>query len=176
MKDKKLTTAGVKVGVKRPGPGEYTQVESGLVANLEEIPEARIVHQSRNYAQRPCPHCGKSSYRDKVYTRKLHDLGDLRTGYPQDIELTYSQHCCSKCGKYFRADTSDLAPHHSQYTHRVIGIAVRLVVADGLPYRTASWHLWRDHRVFVPFATVQNWVEAGGENSARTGRARLSGR
>jgi hypothetical protein len=38
--------------------------------------------------------------------------------------------------------------------------AVRLVVEDGLPYRSASWHLWRDHRVFVPFATIQNWVEA----------------
>jgi hypothetical protein len=36
-------------------------------------------------------------------------------------------------------------------------------VEDGLPYQAASWHLWRDHRVFVPFATIQNWVEAGGE-------------
>ena len=44
--------------------------------------------------------------------------------------------------------------------------AVRLVVEDGLPYRPASWHLWRDHRVFVPFATIQNWVEAGGEKGA----------
>jgi integrase len=34
-------------------------------------------------------------------------------------------------------------------------LAVRLVVEDGLPYRIASWHLWRDHRVFVPFATIQ---------------------
>jgi hypothetical protein len=42
-------------------------------------------------------------------------------------------------------------------------LAVRLVVEDGLPYQAASWHLWRDHRVFVPFATLQNWVEAGGE-------------
>jgi hypothetical protein len=42
---------------------------------------------------------------------------------------------------------------------------VRLVAYDGLPYRTASWHLWRDHRVFVPYATIQNWVEdAGGKN------------
>jgi hypothetical protein len=38
-------------------------------------------------------------------------------------------------------------------------------VEDGLPYQAASWHLWRDHRVFVPFATIQNWVEAGGEKS-----------
>src|SRR5437763_7853753 len=39
----------------------------------------------------------------------------------------------------------------------------RLVVEDGLAYQPASWHLWRDHRVFVPFATLQNWVEGGGE-------------
>src|SRR5262249_3311755 len=64
------------------------------------------------------------------------------------------------------ADLSELAPPGSQYPHRVMDLAVRLVVEDGLPYRPASWHLWRDHRVFVPFATIQNWVEAGGEKSA----------
>jgi hypothetical protein len=36
-----------------------------------------------------------------------------------------------------------------------------------LPYRAASWHLWRDHRVFVPYATIQNWVEAAGEKKGR---------
>ena len=75
--------------------------------------------------------------------------------------VTYSQHyCIKKCHKYFNADLSDLAPPGGQYTHRVMDLAVRLVV-DRLPYRPASWHLWRDHRVFVPFATIQNWVEAG---------------
>ena len=54
--------------------------------------------------------------------------------------------------------------------------AVRLVVEDGLPYRAASWHLWRDHRVFVPFATIQNWVEAGGEKGGATNHRRVSGR
>src|SRR5262249_56829452 len=54
----------------------------------------------------------------------------------------------------------DLAAPRAHYTHRVVALAVRLVVEDGLPYQTASWHLWRDHRVFVPFATIQNWVEA----------------
>jgi hypothetical protein len=58
---------------------------------------------------------------------------------------------------------SDYASPKSHYTHRVVSLAVRLVVEDGLPYQAASWHLWRDHRVFVPFATVQNWVEAGGK-------------
>jgi hypothetical protein len=57
----------------------------------------------------------------------------------------------------------DLALPNCHYTHRVQQRAVRLVIEDGLPYRSASWHLWRDHRVFVPFATIQNWVEAAGE-------------
>jgi hypothetical protein len=93
----------------------------------------------------------------------LHDIGDLVSGRPHDLELTYSQHYCSKCRKYFNADATDLAPPKAQYTHRVIGLAVRVVIEDGLPYESASWHLWRDHRVFVPWATIQNWVEAGGE-------------
>jgi hypothetical protein len=63
-----------------------------------------------------------------------------------------------------------LAPRNSHYTHRVIALAVRLVVEDGLPYRAASWHLWRDHRVFVPFSTIQNWVEAGGKKGRGTRR------
>ena len=62
---------------------------------------------------------------------------------------------------------SDYAVPKAHYTHRVVSLAVRLVVEDGLPYQAASWHLWRDHRVFVPFATIQNWVEAGGKKAAR---------
>jgi hypothetical protein len=60
-----------------------------------------------------------------------------------------------------------LAPPGSHYTNRVIDLAVHVVVEDGLPYRTASWHLWRDHRVFVPYATIQNWVEAAGKKCRR---------
>ncbi len=58
---------------------------------------------------------------------------------------------------------TDLACPGGHYTRRVVDTAVRLVVEDGLLYRTAGWTLWRDHRVFVPYATIQNRVEAGGE-------------
>ena len=95
--------------------------------------------------------------------RTLHDLGDLISGRPHDVHVHYSQHRCPKCKIYFNAPMEDLALPKCHYTHRVVAMAVRLVVEDGLPYRAASWHLWRDHRVFVPFATVQNWVEAGGK-------------
>src|SRR5215470_16009466 len=113
-----------------PGPGEYLPDSSEGITRPEDLPKPCVVPRSRNYRHRPCPRCGKSCYRDRVFTRTLHDVGDL-------------------------------APPKSHYTHRVIGLAVRLVVEDGLPYEAASWHLWRDHRVFVPYATIQNWVEAG---------------
>jgi hypothetical protein len=81
------------------------------------------------------------------------------------VVVHYSQHHCIRCNRYFNADMDDLALPKSHYTHRVVSLAVRLVVEDGLPYRSASWHLWRDHRVFVPWSTIKNWVEATGEKS-----------
>jgi hypothetical protein len=98
-----------------------------------------------------------------VAARTVHDLGDPLSGRPIDLHIRYSTHRCSACRRSFPADQSDIAPLKSHYTHRVRQTAVRLVVEDDLPYRMASWHLWRDHRVFVPWATIQNWVEAAGE-------------
>lgn len=149
------------------GPGAYVADPSEGVMRIEDLPEPRVVERSRDYRKRSCPHCGHKAYRDRRVVRTLHDLGDMVSGRPRDLRVTVSQHCCSRCRKYFCADTLDLAPPNVQYTHRVIALAVRLVVEDGLPYRAASWHLWRDHRVFVPFATVQNWVEGAGEKSGR---------
>src|SRR4029434_3852379 len=34
----------------------------------------------------------------------LHDLGDLDTWDPRDLVITYSQHYCTKCRKYFGLD------------------------------------------------------------------------
>jgi transposase len=147
----------------RLGPGEYWPDPTEGLSRVEDLPRPKIIPQDRNHRHLPCPACGRAAYRDRVFQRRLHDLGDLFSGRPRELELTYSQHYCSACHRYFNADTSDLAPPGGHYTHRVMALAVRLVVEDGLPLRAASWHLWRDQRVFVPFATLQNWVEAGGE-------------
>jgi hypothetical protein len=155
------------------GPGEYRADRSEGITRVEDLPGAKSIERSRNYLRRPCPQCGRSCYRNRTVERTLHDLGDLVSERPRDIHLTYSQHYCSKCHHYFNADTSDLAPPKSHYTHRVVALAVRLVVEDGLPYRAASWHLWRDHRVFVPYATIQNWVEAGGKKGRATRQRRI---
>ena len=155
-------------------PGEYVPDPTEGITRVEDLPKPKMVRSSRLYEHRPCPRCGKSCRRRRAYQRTLHDLGDLVAACPRDILLNYSTHRCSQCRKSFNVDMSDLAPPKALYTHRVISLAVRLVVEDGLPYRIASWHLWRDHRVFVPFATIQNWVEAGGEKGAGPNRPRLS--
>lgn len=148
-----------------PQFAEYVADRSEGITRVEDLPKAKIVHRSRHFRRRPCPKCSRNCYRHRSAHRTLHDLGDLVSERPRDIHLAYSQHFCCKCNSYFNADMFELAPPKSHYTHRVIRLAVRLVVEDGLPYRAVSWHLWRDHRVFVPFATIQNWVEAAGKKS-----------
>src|SRR3989449_241925 len=147
------------------GPGAYRPDPTEGMTAIADLPQSELVPYSRNDKRNVCPRCGHVAYRDKQSQRRLHDLGNLDVWCPRDLVVTYSQHYCTKCRKYFNADLSDLGPPGSQYTHRVIDLAVRLVVEDGLPYRPARGHLWRDHRVFVPFATIQNWVEAGGKKA-----------
>ena len=157
------------------GPDEYRPDPSAGITAPADLPQPEIVPYSRNDIRNACPRCGHAASRDKQSHRTLHDLGHLDVWCPRDLLVTYSQHDCTQCRTYLSADLSALAPPGSQYTHRVIDLAVRLVVEDGLPYRPASWHLWRDHRVFVPFATMQNWVEAGGKKGAGTPGPRLPG-
>lgn len=157
-----------------PGPGIYGPDATEGIARIEDLPAPRIIERSRNYSSRVCPECGHRAYRLRTAKRTLHDLGDPLSGRPRDLHVTYSQHRCRHCNHHFNADMLDLAVPNGHYTHRVVATAVRIVVEDGLPYRSASWHLWRDHRVFVPFATIQNWVEAAGEKSRTPSRAGLS--
>jgi hypothetical protein len=158
------------------GPGEYRADCTEGITRVEDLPKAKVIRRSRNFLHRPCPECERSCYRHRKLERMLHDLGDPISARPRDVLVTYSQHYCCKCRSYFNVDMSDLALPKSHYTHRVVATAVRLVVEDGLPYRAASWHLWRDHRVFVPYATIQNWVECGGKKGGATHPRRLPGR
>lgn len=144
-------------------PGEYIPDPTEGIKRIEDLPKPRIQPQSRNFQSRPCPRCGHKAGRYVLDTRTLHDLGDIGTGQPLDLLVTFSRHRCSHCGRCFATPMTDLALPKCLYTRRVQNLAVRLVCEDGLPYQSASWHLWRDHRVFVPFATIQNWVEAAGE-------------
>lgn len=147
------------------GPGRYEPDPTQGVTRKEDLPEPIRVHKNRHYRHRPCPQCGHRTSRLRTVGRTLHDVGDPDTGRPRDLAVRYSQHHCRRCNCYFNAQMDDLATPKSHYTHRVVSLGVRLVAEDGLPYRAASWHLWRDHRVFVPWSTIKNWVEASGKKS-----------
>ncbi len=154
------------------GPGEYVPDVTEGITRAEDLPRPRFQRRSRNWPARPCPRCRHRAGRYAVACRTLHDLGDARADCPVDLVVTFSRHRCPRCGCCFPCDITDLALPYCQYTRRVQQRAVRLVAEDGLPYQAASWHLWRDDRVFVPFATIQNWVEAAGgkKPDARAGR------
>ena len=121
-----------------PGPGEYLPDATEGVTGVENLPKAKVIHRRRYFRRQACPDCGHSSYRDRRARRVLHDVGDLVSGRPHDIHLTYSVHYCTKCDKYFNADMSDLALPGAHYTHRGVALAARLVVKDGLPYRAGQ--------------------------------------
>jgi ribosomal protein S27AE len=120
-----------------PGPGEYLPDPTEWITRVEDLPKPKVVRRSRDYRRRRCPRCGKRAYRDRREVRWLHDVGDLVSGRPREIRLTVSQHHCTRCKRYFLADSSDLASPGARYTHRVVAMAVRPVVEDGLPYRSA---------------------------------------
>ena len=126
------------------GPGEYRPDATEGITHPEELPPPQVVWRSRNYAHYVCPGCHRRCGRNNVVTRILHDVGDLVAGRPRDLHLVYSQHYCPRCRHCFTAEMADYAVPKAHYPHRVVALAVRLVVEDGLPYQAASWHLWRD--------------------------------
>jgi hypothetical protein len=157
------------------GPGEYVPDPTEGIVDVNALPTPTLVAYDRNHDHTPCPRCGHRASRHTFGQRTLHDLGDVSTGCPVDLLVISSSHYCSQCRKYCNIDLSDVALPGSHDTRRVAQLAVRLVVEDGLPYRPASGHLWRDHRVCVPCATIQHWAEAGGKKGARADGQRMSG-
>jgi ribosomal protein S27AE len=101
-----------------PGPGEYRPDATEGITRIDDLPRPNISLRSRNYRRRPCPRCGHSAYRNGTARRTLHDLGDTLTGRPRDLVVLHSQHFCSRCRKYFNADTTDLADPGGHYTRR----------------------------------------------------------
>ncbi len=129
------------------GPGRYVSDPTEGMVNVKDLPVPQWTAYDRNHKPTPCPRCGGRAPRHTAGQRLVHDLGAVSAGCPVALLVTYSSHSCASCQKYLNIDLSDVAPPGSRSTHRVIDLAVRVVVDDGLPYRPASEHLWRDHRV-----------------------------
>ena len=157
------------------GPGAYLPDPTEGIVDVKDLPAPHLVPYSRNQTHTPCPRCAHLASRHTSGQRTLHDLGDVYTGRPVDLLVTDSSHSCAPCQKHFTIALSDVAPPGGHSTHRGTQRAVRLVGEDGVPSRPTSWHLWRDHRVCVPCATIQNGVEAGGKKGARADGQYVSG-
>ena len=118
---------------------------------------ARAIDCCRVHSRYACPTCAQSSSLDRVFERRLQDLGNRRFAY--DLVLRYSQHYCRRCNRYFSVDMTDVCPQSSLYTNEVIAQAVHSVLVEHLSYREASSHLRRCFHVFAPFGTIHNWVQ-----------------
>ena len=115
------------------GPGVYVPDPTEGMVDVKDLPAPHYVPSSRNQQPTPCPRCAQLAARHKAGQRTLHDLGDLSTGRPVDLLVTYSSHYCAPCQKYCNIDLSDVAPPGSHDTHRVMEMAVRLVVEERMP-------------------------------------------
>jgi hypothetical protein len=60
------------------------------ITRVEDLPKPQVIQIDRNVQRQACPRCGYSAYRDHVYTRRLHDVGDLDAGRPRELVITYS--------------------------------------------------------------------------------------
>ena len=151
-----------------PGPGEYRPDPSQGITRIEDLPKPKIRCQSRNYRRRPCP-----TLRPECLSRSAGATHPPRPGQSPDRSAPRTDcdlfpallHPLSQVFQCRHDGPGSPGSHSTKY--RVVDTAVRLVIEDGLPYCAASWSLWRDHRVFVPYATIQNWVEDGGEKAQR---------
>ena len=157
----------------RRGP-EYVPDKSLEWKSAADVPDPETRVERRVFDHLPCPQCGCPTPRLRTVSRPLHDLGNVSSGKPCDVHFEYSQHRCKPCNHYFHAEFPEWVPEKLHYTRPVVDTAVRLVVEDGIPYESACWHMWRDHRVFVPAGTIQNWVEASGKKSRDPHNVRVS--
>ncbi len=57
---------------------------------LRDLLARRFFVVCRGFKQRRCPECGYMAYRDKVFTRRLRDLGDLAADRPRELLVSYS--------------------------------------------------------------------------------------
>ena len=91
------------------GPGNYVPDPTEGIVDVQDLPAPQLGLYSRNYQQTPCPRCGHLASRHTSDQRTLHDLGDVCTGRPVDLLVTYSSHSCAQCRKHCHIDLSE--PH-----------------------------------------------------------------
>ena len=91
------------------GPGEYVPDATEGIVDVNDLTKPIFVSEDHNDDHSPCPRCGQLAYCHQCAQRSLHDLGDLKTGRPIALLVTYASPYGSRCRKDFNVDLSDLA-------------------------------------------------------------------
>ena len=115
------------------GPGVDVPDPTEGMVDAKDLPAPPCVPDSRHQLHTPCPRCDQLASRHQAGQRTWHDLGALSTGRPVDLLVTSSSPSCAPCQQDCTIDRSDVAPPGSHSTHRVIDLAVRLVVEARRP-------------------------------------------
>ena len=68
-------------------PAVYPPDPTLGITDPQMLPSPKRVRRSRNYQHRPCPECGKSCPRDRVFNRTPVRTGRPGRGRPRDIRL-----------------------------------------------------------------------------------------
>ncbi len=136
---------------------EYSGYDETPAERRKRCSRPIINRISRNSTHCHCPRCRRTAKRTRTVQRRIHGLGDSERSLR--IVLTFSQHYCEFCKRYFNANTSDIAPPGSRYTCAVKEFALALVLNEHESYRKASCLMQQFFRVYVPPGTICNWIE-----------------
>src|SRR6266852_1589219 len=99
------------------GPGVNVPDPTEGIVDVQDLPAPQCVPYSRNQPHTPCPRCAQLASRHKSGQRTLHDFGDISTGRPVDLLVTYSSHYCAPCQKYFNISNSRKVLNPSNYAN-----------------------------------------------------------
>jgi hypothetical protein len=131
---------------------------TGDITCMKDLPKANHDQRSSNDRRR-CPNCGHPLPQGSLFTGFQLDLKDLAAQL-SDQSVPVPPHCGSKCNTCFGGVQSNPTAPDCQHTRRAIRWALRLVREEGSNHRGASWRLYCEHQVFVPAATIKNWIKA----------------
>src|SRR6266702_4315115 len=120
------------------GPGRYVPDPTEGSTPVKALPAPHLVAYHRDQKQTACPRCSHLASRHTSGQRLWHDVGDVCTGHPSALLVTYASPSGDRCTKHCTIALSAGAPPGAQY----------------------------DHRVLVPCATIQHWDGGGGEKKA----------
>src|SRR5438132_10701353 len=108
------------------GPGRYVPDPTEGSTPVKALPTPHLVAYHRDHTQTACPRCSHLASRHTSGQRLWHDVGDVCTGHPSALLVTYASPSGDRCTKHCTIALSAGAPPGAQYTHRVSDVTGRV--------------------------------------------------